>query len=906
MASSYALPDEILAMFALDIIALELYDEDVIALLSSFVAPLTLDMLIRKHVTKMIKENQITHHNSVKILQFIYKAALADPSILPILRGSSEGVAFSRFKVITRDCQLRELKNCFFPLTAGDTNTCHEFQLAIEYGIVPNNQASWGTFLACFGIATSAKLSVEDAEYADIYNYFNLYIQSAGPLIEEYARYIIENISTTDIPASARSGKKVAEVMQSIRFENFLSFPFLFLSQNPATLSLFYQALNEQQALITQRPKIQRKLRSTYGDAIEIREHFLSYYFRQNVLIQVCGKNKKKTPVDLFYLPQLLDCFDPLDLPINLAEVPIPLTEATADFLGFKRAISLQQGLSLLTMLNRGRDPSTIDHNYFLRLQAIYHLIIQVDLAKEDVSIIQPWKQQNGLLSRKKTFVLAQDLKVFDELAMNANPKSGNWLHDAGLESHEFKKLAFILRIPCHSEDDNFTPVISEDETKLEDMKRLKSYILESLPLMVLNESLELAQDPVSLHQTLFDELNGLDFIYCESIQFADAKHQAYVRIKETRLYVAGRARTVIADALGKKFFKSESTRREFKSILQVFSTHEKNSDLLRKKLAVLPSSLKSKYDEMTAYQIARMSESTPVRKLEFTETGVSASAIPVNSLERSYPERRLFSPEATKQENRQSSAGAGLHTFFFDPSNAPVTHAPSHCKKNRSLAAMGNRPSVPGAHKKTSATLTPEEEGAIAEKEIRNKHIGDRGEKCVFQKITYLLSNQLRVASTDLMIPMKMHEDSSETILVPSARFVKDDHCIDVIWFNKDRIEGDIHESPVDMVIMLNGEQRYFIEIKSTATAQNPIFFLTTNEWQYMREKNKKSILVRAYDVENASTRFEVYQDPFGMIVKDLITFMTGGKFRLKIKTAEEAKEHLFTEDNEIGCRLS
>ena len=72
------------------------------------------------------------------------------------------------------------------------------------------------------------------------------------------------------------------------------------------------------------------------------------------------------------------------------------------------------------------------------------------------------------------------------------------------------------------------------------------------------------------------------------------------------------------------------------------------------------------------------------------------------------------------------------------------------------------------------------------------------------------------------------------------------------------------------------------------------------------MREKREKSILVRAYDIEGEKIRFEVYKDPFGMIFKDLIAFMTGGKFRLKIRTAEEAEEHLLKEDSLIGCRVS
>ena len=68
-------------------------------------------------------------------------------------------------------------------------------------------------------------------------------------------------------------------------------------------------------------------------------------------------------------------------------------------------------------------------------------------------------------------------------------------------------------------------------------------------------------------------------------------------------------------------------------------------------------------------------------------------------------------------------SGGSGGHSFFFDPSNSPVTHTPSHCKKDTALAAIGNRPADLGSHKKVAeANVTSEEEGAVAEKELKNK----------------------------------------------------------------------------------------------------------------------------------------------------------------------------------------
>ena len=912
-----------LTIFGLDIIATEQYQEDIGTLLSSAIDPLTLEMLICKHLAKMVRDNQINEHNSVEILHFLYQAAAVDPSILPLLRKGSGDVAFSRFKVITQDRQLRELKNCFFPLTTNDVNICPEFQLADNYGIRPDNHANWRDFLACFGIMTSAKLTVEHSEYETIYKYFTYYLPVFCHHFEKYAQDIIGHTSEDDIPASAKAGKKkVGELLKNILFENFLSFPFLFLNTNPSTLNLLYQALNEQQWFITQKPTIRR----SGGKSIEIREHFLSYYFRQYIPISVYGKPEPQHSKDLFYLPQLLDCFDPQDLPIDLAEIPIPLTSATADFLGFKRFISLQQGLSLLTSLNQNRGLRALDQNYFLRLRAIYHLIIQIDLAKEDVSIIQPWKQQNTLLSQKKTFVFVEELKIFDELSISAIPQRGHWLHHAGLESHELKKLGSILRIPCHSEDDNFTPEISLDESKIEKIKRLKSFILDFLPFLILKEFQEFNQDTKTLHKRVFDELKGLEFIYCEAFYFENAKHQADVRIKRPYLYVTGRVQTVVAAELGKKFFTSESTRREFKTILTAFSTIDKNNDLLQKKVHAIPSELKSKYNEMLAYHVANMMEEVQQQPAA-TDTGKKSATLidsdpgqanhvplPNNSSKES--STKLASPEATRKEiSSQTFVTPALTrvgvALFFDPANSPVTMEPVHSKKESQLAPLGNRPSLtPGSQKKeTTSSHDPEEdedEETVAATEERNKKIGDTGEACVFLKIKHLLREQLQVNPQELDVPMHIGSDSSETITVSSTRFVKNGMNIDLIWFNKNRNEANVHESPVDIIIAVDGENRYFIEVKSTATPKNPMFFLTSNEWRYMREKREKSILVRAYDIEGEKIRFEIYKDPFGMIIKDLIDFMTGGKFRLKIRTAEEAEEHLLKEDSLIGCRVS
>ena len=794
-----------------------------------------------------------------------------------------------------------------------DSQCCAEFQLAHDYGINSNNHANWRDFLACFGVATSAKLTVERGGYEKIYKYFKDYLPDFCRFFEEYAHDMMGHISDDNIPASARAGKKkVAELLKNISFENLLLFPFLFLNQNPSTLNLFYQALNEQQMLITQKPTIRR----SGGEPIEIKEHFLTYYFRQSVFINVYGKTKhRKIPECLFYLPQLLECFDSQDLPIDVAQIPIPLTAAVADFLGFKRFISLQQGLNLLTSLNRDRGPSALDQNYFLRLRAIYHLIIQIDLAKADVSIIQLWKQQNTLLSQKKTFVLVEELKIFDELSISAIPKIGHWLHHAGLKSHELKKLGSILRIPCHSEDDNFTPEISLDESTIEEIKRLKSFILNLLPFLVLMEFQELDQDTKTLHQRVFDELNELEFIYCEAFYFENAKHQADVRIKRPYLYVTGRVQTVIAAELGKKFFTSESTRLEFKTMLTAFSTIDKNNEFLQKRVHAIPDELKSKYDEMLAYHVANMMEEVQQQRDVDSDPG-QANHVPLPSNSSKEGSTTLASPEATRKEiSSQTFVTPALTrvgvALFFDPANSPVTMEPVHSKKESQLAPLGNRSSLtPGSQKKeTASSHDPEEdedEETVAAAEERNKKIGDTGEACVFFKINYLLQEQLQVVPQELNVPMHISSDSSETILVPSTRFVKNGMNIDLIWFNKNRNEENVHESPVDIIIAVNGENLYFIEVKSTATRKNPIFFLTSNEWRYMREKREKSILVRAYDIEGEKIRFEVYKDPFGMIFKDLIAFMTGGKFRLKIRTAEEAEEHLLKEDSLIGCRVS
>ena len=131
----------------------------------------------------------------------------------------------------------------------------------------------------------------------------------------------------------------------------------------------------------------------------------------------------------------------------------------------------------------------------------------------------------------------------------------------------------------------------------------------------------------------------------------------------------------------------------------------------------------------------------------------------------------------------------------------------------------------------------------------------------------------------------------------------------VDLIWFNKTRNEADVDESPVDIVIAVNGVNRYFIEVKSTNDKRNPYFYITGNEWKYMQTYREKSILVRVYNTQSQEPFFEVFKDPFRMIMEGLIQFNSGGRFQLMIPDDEHDASFYSLkdyQDDEIGCKIS
>lgn len=182
------------------------------------------------------------------------------------------------------------------------------------------------------------------------------------------------------------------------------------------------------------------------------------------------------------------------------------------------------------------------------------------------------------------------------------------------------------------------------------------------------------------------------------------------------------------------------------------------------------------------------------------------------------------------------------------------------------------------------------------AEKEKDFKNLGDAGESHVYFYLKDLLTNQMGITPSDL---------PQET---PGSRFAKGKIIVDLKWFNKDRKNNVlITESPIDLVIAVNGIDKYFIEVKSTDSPTNPFFYLTSNEWQYMRVYGEKSILVRVYEARTNKPRFELFKNPYGMIFDDFIKFGTGGRFQLAITADANIAPYTLEnyEDLEIGCKI-
>ncbi len=898
-----------LAMFQINLVDLTLYSQECVKKLSKAIDKVSATLLIKKQIIKMIQQDRINENNSISILRFVYSACVSDSGTVAILQEvQKEQVNFSQFKVLTGDGKTRELKQCFLPLTPDDEKNHKNHQLSSTYfRKEEDDNTIWIKLLTSAKIITSTELAVKDISYGELEQFFKRAHQD-GDVILEYTKHILDQVPNSVIPPVVRKDFK-----ERLFFSNFIYFPFMFDLNDPNTLSLFLNKLNANHGIFSQTPRITGRKHGSQIDQIEICEHFLTYYFKNNILIKVKGTQKSLLAGSLFYLPELLDNFEPDKLPIKLADLPVQLSAAAASFLGFRLSITLKEGLKLLSTLNREiarkRKPESVD---FDRLKAIYRLIIKIDLTREDVSTIGKWKDEHSLLSQAKTFEPSVHLKVFDQSLDDGLtcPDTVHWLHDVGLSNSELKTLASILHITCYSEDETFTANVSNVESELASAENLKRFILSLLPALTLIEHKEYGISTQPFHIKLFDDINALSFEYCSDIIFNNGyKPVHFARILENHLYFTGRLMHLkVCEILSMKL-QSKRAQEWLKNMMQLFPSEQGNAALIKKGIQDIAALNPAIYDQLSLYQTSKTVQSSSNSESN-TTTPVMTEEEQLTPLNRKVVNSLFSSPtptaiEAAKNDNSTTStslAKVRSTLFDFDP-DSPVTKNPRHINQERHLRPLGNKPMNMDnfAINNASNTLEVDEE-KMAEKEAVNKSIGDRGEEFVFRKIAYLLEKQWGVTPKDVII-----NDPELGQGINACRFINVNGLqLDLIWYNRDRRDLQTMESPVDMIIAVNGEQKYFIEIKSTTSKSFATFFLTANEWKYMQAKRQKSILVRAYNVNEVKARFEVYQDPFGMICENLITFAGDGKFELKIKSPEEAREHIFEEDSALGCKVS
>lgn len=227
------------------------------------------------------------------------------------------------------------------------------------------------------------------------------------------------------------------------------------------------------------------------------------------------------------------------------------------------------------------------------------------------------------------------------------------------------------------------------------------------------------------------------------------------------------------------------------------------------------------------------------------------------------------------------------------DYSNIQLFFTQNVKSSKKSLPPLGN--STVKTNRKNEADFETQ-----AKNEKKNKAIGDAGEEHVYK----MLKNRLK---TNLNVEPASLESQN------GVRFTKDNHGkqveVDLIWFNKTRKGTDVEESPVDIVIAVDGVERYFIEVKSTNDKRNPYFYITGSEWKYMQIYREKSILVRVYNTQSQEPFFEVFKDPFRMITEGWIQFHSGGRFQLTIPD-DEHDASLYSlqdyQDDDIGCKIS
>ncbi len=897
---------------SLKIIDVRQYTKDVIHGLKNIlrVAVLTSSSYLQIFVANLIDRQLLDPNLSLDILRFVYHQYTTVPGFINnITPNKKTKFDLSLFPVMTRANanEMIILRNVFLPMEDGVYIT-EDVIISDNYFKDNDDMDEWRTLLASFGVQTECKLILHDT-----ISYDNVQRKMPTLVKKIFDKYLCDvllcaaaNKQGQVVPPGQMYPSQIQTAKHKFTFINYANFDILFNDKIKveSRLLLFLQAIKNNREVLDVQPKLNRGVQKP-GD-VWLDQQFLVYYFRSYFDIPVVGQERYLPPEELLYNVNLTTSFSSLNMDIAFAELPsgIELMAKEAEFLGFRTNFEVEELLGVLRALNIAHGKGLDFAEYIEKLHSLYTMMIE--MGNTASSYIEKWKEKNTLLALDQQLKPAKNLRMYDLVDDNPQSKK-HWLNHTGFSASERIKLAEFLCLPRISQEKKFTKKIAEDIEGNAD--KLKNFVLTILPFAILRDATIRSSGSggeLTLYQKAAKYILKMDFVYCDEITVELEgvwHHRALLGDNDNTLYFCGRfsvksLQDDIANSIKHLVLQTEKGKNIFSDAMQYISDLKNLDEKIKKMFTAEEIEKQQKMLELL--QGLCKAEAAASRNSEVDLLEEQMGRVDLNDSDENV---LTSSPQFESSSSKDTPVIWGtLETSPKAPvpiseKSVYINHEHEKINSKTPLPPPGNR--TMSAPKVTEPRLSDEEQ---RKQDKKNKATGDEGERLVYEKIKQVFIGQLCGQCNGTF------KDHHEGMTFMTKNNVE----VNLKWFNKSRnklMSDCVRESPIDLVIAVAGKDRYFIEVKSTISDEkaNPYFFLTSNEWQYMRTYGTESVLVRVYDTDTDKPAMKFYKNPFQMIVNDILKFATGGKFRMNVQEDTDMQPYslLGQEDKDIGCKF-
>ena len=148
-----------------------------------------------------------------------------------------------------------------------------------------------------------------------------------------------------------------------------------------------------------------------------------------------------------------------------------------------------------------------------------------------------------------------------------------------------------------------------------------------------------------------------------------------------------------------------------------------------------------------------------------------------------------------------------------------------------------------------------------LSEKEI--KGIGQEGEKYALYKIIKdKLVKHFKIKIGKYNTFEEILKDHADIVKETNKGFSLEKNenvTVEVMWLNKNGESKEHH----DIEIVENGEEKIFIEVKSTKEDEKDWFLVSKSQWMEMQEKGDKFWIYRVYGIATKKQRLVEIKNP-------------------------------------------